>query len=59
MQLLERIPSQDLRVVVTAILVQKDTGGNLVDILERTVTVVNERIRIQGAEFLRPDLLVR
>jgi tight adherence protein B len=48
MQLLDRVPSQDLRVLVTAILVQKDTGGNLVDILDRTVAVIRERIRIQG-----------
>lgn len=47
-QLLERIPSQDLRVVVTGILVQKDTGGNLAEILDRTVKVIRERLRIQG-----------
>jgi tight adherence protein B len=47
-QLLERIPSQDLRVVVTGILVQKDTGGNLAEILDRTVRVIRERLRIQG-----------
>jgi len=48
MQMLDRVPSQDLRVVVTAILVQKDTGGNLGEILDRTVTVIRERIRIRG-----------
>ena len=48
MQLLDRIPSQDLRVLVTGILVQKDTGGNLVDILDRIVHVIRERIRIKG-----------
>jgi tight adherence protein B len=48
MQLLDRFPSLDLRVLVTAILVQKDTGGNLADILDRTVFVIRERIRIQG-----------
>jgi tight adherence protein B len=47
-QLLERVPSQDLRVLVTAILVQKDTGGNLAEILDRTVRVIRERLRIQG-----------
>jgi tight adherence protein B len=46
--LLERVPSQDLRVLVTAILVQKDTGGNLAEILDRTVRVIRERLRIQG-----------
>jgi tight adherence protein B len=48
MQLLDRVPSADLRVLVTAIMVQKDTGGNLVDILDRTVHVIRERLRIQG-----------
>jgi tight adherence protein B len=47
-QLLERVPSQDLRVLVTGILVQKDTGGNLAEILDRTVRVIRERLRIQG-----------
>jgi tight adherence protein B len=48
LQLLERVPSSDLRVLVTAILVQKDTGGNLAQILDRTVFVIRERLRIQG-----------
>jgi tight adherence protein B len=48
MQLLDRVPSLDLRVLVTAILVQKDTGGNLAEILDRVVFVIRERMRIQG-----------
>jgi tight adherence protein B len=48
LQLLDRVPSADLRVLVTAVMVQKDTGGNLVEILERTVFVIRERLRIQG-----------
>jgi tight adherence protein B len=40
MQLLERYPSLDL--------VQKETGGNLVEILDRTVGVIRDRLRIQG-----------
>jgi tight adherence protein B len=48
LQFLERVPSSDLRVLVTAILVQKDTGGNLAEILDRTVFVIRERLRIQG-----------
>ena len=47
-ELLDRVPSQDLRVLVTAILVQKDTGGNLAEILDRTVRVIRERLRIKG-----------
>jgi tight adherence protein B len=48
MQLLERVPSQDLRVLVTGILVQRDTGGNLAEILDRILFVIKERLRIQG-----------
>ncbi len=48
MQLARRVPSPDLQFVVTAMLVQKETGGNLVDILERTVNVIRERLRIEG-----------
>jgi tight adherence protein B len=48
MQLLDRVPSQDLRVLVTAIVVQRETGGNLVEVLDRTVHVIRERQRIQG-----------
>ncbi len=48
MQLLDRVPSQDLRVLVTGMLVQKDTGGNLVEILDRILFVVRERVRIAG-----------
>lgn len=48
MQLLDRMPSQDLRVLVTAIIVQRETGGNLVEVLDRTAHVIRERQRIQG-----------
>lgn len=48
LQMLDRVPSQDLRVLVTAILVQRDTGGNLVEILDRTVFIIRERLRIHG-----------
>jgi tight adherence protein B len=44
----QRIPSKDLQFVVTAMLVQKETGGNLAEILDRTTHVLRERIRIFG-----------
>jgi len=47
-QMQDRVPSQDLKVLVTGILVQKDTGGNLAEILDRTAGVIRERLRIQG-----------
>jgi tight adherence protein B len=48
MQLLDRVPSQDLRVLVTGMLVQKETGGNLAEILDRITFVIRERQRIKG-----------
>ena len=48
LQLGRRVPSTDLQVVITAILVQKETGGNLVEILDRTTAVLRDRLRIQG-----------
>lgn len=47
-QMLDRVPSQDLRVLVTAILVQRETGGNLVELLDRTAFIIRDRQRIYG-----------
>jgi tight adherence protein B len=38
---------------VTAILVQKDTGGNLAQILDKTSHVIRERVRIAGQIRIR------
>ena len=46
--LASRIASKDLQFVITAMLVQKETGGNLAEILDRTTHVIRERLRIQG-----------
>lgn len=48
LELVSRFPSEDLKVLVTAILVQRDTGGNLVQILDRTSAVIRERLKLQG-----------
>ena len=48
MNLAQRNQSQDLQFVVTAMLVQKETGGNLAEILDRTTHVIRERLRIHG-----------
>jgi tight adherence protein B len=47
-QLAKRIPLPELNFVVTAMLLQKETGGNLVEVLERTTAVIRERLRIEG-----------
>lgn len=48
LQMAARVPSRDLQFFVTAILVQKETGGDLTEILTRTAYVIRERIRIEG-----------
>jgi tight adherence protein B len=42
----ERIPSPDLHFLITAMLVQRETGGDITEILERTTHVIRERWRI-------------
>jgi tight adherence protein B len=41
-----RVPSSDLHFLLTAILVQRETGGDITEILERTAHVIRERVRI-------------
>jgi tight adherence protein B len=48
MTMAHRVQSKDLQFVVTAMLVQKETGGNLAEILDRTTCVIRERMRIFG-----------
>ena len=43
-----RIPLLDLRMCVTAILIQRETGGNLAEILEKVAYTIRERFRIMG-----------
>lgn len=43
-----RVPLPDVNFVVTAMLVQRETGGNLAEILDKTVTVIRERFRLRG-----------
>ena len=48
MQMLGRVPSYDLRVLVTGILLQKDTGGDLTQIFDRTSEVIRGRLKLRG-----------
>ena len=43
-----RINSQDLDIVISAYLIQKDVGGNLTEIMEKVAETIRERLRIQG-----------
>jgi tight adherence protein B len=42
-----RVPVQDLRIVVTGILIQKESGGNLAEVLEKAAEVIRERFRLK------------
>jgi tight adherence protein B len=46
--LTQRIPLLDLKMCVTAILIQRETGGNLAEILEKVAYTIRERFRIMG-----------
>jgi len=44
----ERVEVLDVKFFVTAILVQRETGGNLAEIIDKISHVIRERFRIQG-----------
>lgn len=46
--LLRRIPSDDLDLIITAINVQREVGGNLAEILDTISFTIRERVRIKG-----------
>ncbi|HBY20520.1 MAG: hypothetical protein A2Y24_02090 [Clostridiales bacterium GWE2_32_10] len=45
--LLERIPSKDLELMLTAILMQRETGGNLAEVLDIISETIRERLKIK------------
>jgi tight adherence protein B len=45
--LTERVPLQDVRIIITAILIQRETGGNLAEVLEKAARVIRERYRLK------------
>lgn len=46
--LAQRVDSEDLSLVIRAILIQKETGGNLAEILDTISTTIRDRVKIQG-----------
>ena len=46
LNLTERVPLIDVRLFVTALLVQKETGGNLAELLDELARVMRERFQI-------------
>lgn len=45
--LVTRVPVQDLMIATTAILIQKESGGNLAEVLDKTAYVIRERFRLK------------
>ncbi len=48
-----RVPVPDLQFLIAAILVQKETGGNLAQILDKASRVIRERLRVAGELRIR------
>ena len=44
--LVQRMPLLDLRMCVTAVMIQRETGGNLSELLEKVAHTIRERFRI-------------
>ncbi|WP_223155145.1 type II secretion system F family protein [Alkalibacillus aidingensis] len=47
-RLKERVPSDDLDLMIQAIVIQRQVGGNLAVVLEKIVHTIRERVKIQG-----------
>lgn len=48
MHLATRVPSADLRYFVIAVLTQKETGGNLAELLDNLSRLIRERLKLMG-----------
>lgn len=46
--LLARVPSTDLQYFVVALLIQRETGGNLAELLDNISAIIRSRIKLQG-----------
>lgn len=46
--ILRRMPSEDLDLVITAVNIQREVGGNLAEILDIISYTIRERVRIKG-----------
>jgi tight adherence protein B len=47
-KLAERVPSLDVQFFVSAVLLQKRTGGNLAEILDKLAFIIRERFKLRG-----------
>ncbi|MEW6727236.1 MAG: type II secretion system F family protein [Bacillota bacterium] len=46
--MVERVKSDDLDLMVTAVIIQRQIGGNLAEILDKIAETIRERVRIKG-----------
>lgn len=46
--MLRRVPSDDLDLVITAVKIQREVGGNLAEVLDTISFTIRERLRIKG-----------
>jgi len=47
LNMVRRFPVSDLNILITAILVQKETGGNLIELLDKIAAVLRARVHLQ------------
>jgi tight adherence protein B len=47
LNIFRRFPLQDLQFLISAILLQRETGGNLAELLDKTAAVLRSRIQLQ------------
>lgn len=47
-RMLERVPNMDMKFFVTSVILQRQTGGDLVEILNKIARLIRERIQIAG-----------
>ncbi len=47
LNLATRVPIHDVHIIVTAILIQKESGGNLAEILEKVAYIIRQRFRLK------------
>ncbi|MBI2303766.1 MAG: type II secretion system F family protein [Chloroflexi bacterium] len=52
-QLVKRVPSYDFDLLATAVIIQRQVGGNLAEVLDNIAHTIRERIRILGEVHTR------
>lgn len=46
--MVSRVSSEDLELVVTALMIQRQVGGNLAEVLDNITSTIRDRVRIKG-----------